>query len=245
MEVIVRDMITGETFRSNAGRDIAYFLPKLLYALGEALQLNRLPAHELRRLEAGGGVPDDLGRAYGSLHYYFSLCTHPHYRDPNTALMASGFFEVNPVAQSLCLEALARGFLGAAYMGKRTSTMEGECPHVLALLLEQGLSLWRQRYQELPSPQTAAAAAGAPDPLEFLSIRRPDIALAITPEMLRQAAAALEERQGEDGMPFKRVRFNWLLYTVSFINVHTPELIASKALCNGVPEAMEVVSIVD
>lgn len=141
MEITVKDVESGEVFRTQPARDVAFFMPRLVAEVEARLGSSRLEPATKARLEKAGAGPDDLRRAVACFMIYMDLAREPQLTSPFEAITASGFLDQHREAQRVVLEAFAMTCLGAFWAGIRSSVMEDECPPLLSNLRRRGAEL--------------------------------------------------------------------------------------------------------
>lgn len=141
----MRDEETGQTYRTNPCRDVAFFLPQLVADV-EMRVLNPAPP-DLKRLQDAGVGLDELKAALASFMLFMDLAKDPALKSPFAAIKASGFSDRAVVAQHVVLEYYAMTCLGAFWAGIRSSVMDGECPPMLSTLKRRGLELLTELLQ--------------------------------------------------------------------------------------------------
>lgn len=144
MEISVKDIETGEVFRTQPARDIAFFTPRLVTDVESRLQPEKLSQQDQQRLKTAGENPKDLQRTFACFMVFMDLSRDPDLKSPYDALTTSGFLSQKPVSRQLVMEKFGQSCLGAFWAGIRSSVMQDECPPVLSNLRRRGLELLEQ-----------------------------------------------------------------------------------------------------
>lgn len=169
MEITVKDPLTGEVFRTQAGRDVAYFMPRLIADLEKRLSEAGLSTADRQRLAESGHGPADLQKAFGAFCSFFATIPDVTCKTPRESADRSGFNAQPAVCRQLVLEKFALVCLGACWAGLKSSLFANEFPTFLEHLRARGLELADADHpsrsdadaQDPVSPSTAAGGAPA------------------------------------------------------------------------------------
>jgi len=119
MEIATTDPVTGENFRTNPSRDVAYYLPQLVQDIG--LRVDYLAKER-------GLDKDKMQDAYHKFCLFFANAIEAPIKSPFEAMAKTGFFDAAKEYADVIYAATCMSFLGAAWAGLRSSTLTGECP---------------------------------------------------------------------------------------------------------------------
>lgn len=119
MEISITDPATGEQFRSNPCRDVAFFLPKLMEDV----------CKRVGYLAKQRGLDEQKAEeAVRKFSLFFANACQAPIKTPFEAMAQTGFFAVDPEYRAIVYEAQATSSLGAYWAGVRSATLQGEMP---------------------------------------------------------------------------------------------------------------------
>jgi hypothetical protein len=137
MEVTVTDTETGETYRANPARDIAYFLPELVLDLYKRLESQFLSAEQLDNLRSAGIDASRLQQTVAKFSLFFPNSINPDLKTPMAAMTAAGFWDEPAVCCNIVMTVFGQVCACACWAGKRSSVMQGECPPILSVIKQK------------------------------------------------------------------------------------------------------------
>ena len=108
MEMSCQDQETGQKFRSNPARDVARFMPELVYFAGQQLKPERLSADDRQRLKYAGLAVESVESAFAKFMMFFVNSIVVDVKTPFEDMTITGFTAEPQVCQDIVMAAFGR-----------------------------------------------------------------------------------------------------------------------------------------